>query len=394
MTSTPGPRPTYDVIVVGARAAGAATAMLAARAGLRVLVVDRGRYGADTLSTHALMRGGVLQLQRWGLLPGVVAAGTPPIHKATFHYRDTSLAVDISPSHGVEALYAPRRTLLDPLLVDAAAAAGAEVRFGVAVHDLRRDDDGRVVGIEARDRLGRRVVADARLVVGADGLRSVVAVRAGAPVLLKGEGASAFVYGYWAGVPTDGYEWVFRPGATAGLIPTNDDLVCVFASTAAGRVGRGGRAVFEPLLRAASPTVAGRVLDGHLVGNLRSFVGHPGYLRQPWGPGWALVGDAGYWKDPLSAHGLTDALRDAELLARAVVAFVVDGHEAEAMQDYQATRDRLSTRLFAVTETIAGQHWADEEIDGLLRELSAAANDEVEVLASLPPMTSLAAVPA
>src|SRR4051795_11331960 len=167
------PRPTYDVIVVGARAAGAATAMLAARAGLRVLVVDRGRYGADTVSTHALMRGGVLQLNRWGLLPAVIGAGTPAIRKATFHYRDTSVAIDIGPSHGVDALYAPRRTLLDPLLVDAAAAAGAEVRFGVAVHDLRRDDEGRVVGIEATERLGRSFTADARLVVGADGLRSV-----------------------------------------------------------------------------------------------------------------------------------------------------------------------------------------------------------------------------
>ena len=317
MTTTPGPRPTYDVIVVGARAAGAATAMLAARAGLRVLVVDRSRYGADTVSTHALMRGGVLQLHRWGLLPAVVAAGTPPVRKATFHYRDTTLAVDIRPSHGVEALYAPRRTLLDPLLVNAAAAAGAEVRFGVAVHDLRRGDDGRVIGIEARDRLGRRVTADAHLVIGADGLRSVVAARVGAAVLRKGEGASAWVYGYFADVAADGYEWAFRPGAAAGLIPTNDDLLCVFAGTTASRIGRGGRTAFEPLLRAASPALAARVLGGRLVGNLRSFVGQPGYLRQPWGPGWALVGDAGYWKDPLSAHGLTDALRDAELLARA-----------------------------------------------------------------------------
>jgi flavin-dependent dehydrogenase len=394
MATSREPRPTYDVVVVGARAAGAATAMLAARAGLRVLVVDRGRYGADTVSTHALMRGGVLQLDRWGLLPEVVAAGTPPIRKATFHYRDTSVAVDIGPSHGVDALYAPRRTVLDPLLVDAAAEAGAEVRFGVAVHDLRRDDRGRVVGIEATDRLGQRFAADARLVVGADGLRSVVAARVGAPTLLKGEGASAWVYGYWAGVEADGYEWAYRPGATAGVIPTNDGQACVFAGTTAASIGRRGRAAFEPLLEAASSSIAARVLEGRLVGNLRSFVGQPGYLRKAWGPGWALVGDAGYWKDPLSAHGITDALRDAELLSRAIVASVEEGDEAGPMQEYQNTRDRLSQRMFAVTDTLARQCWDDQEIGGLLRELSAAANDEVDVLASLSPMTDLAAVPA
>ena len=222
----------------------------------------------------------------------------------------------------------------------------------------------------------------------------MVAARVGAPVLLKGEGASAWVYGYWADVEADGYEWAYRPGAAAGLIPTNDDLVCVFAGTTAGRIGRGGRAAFEPLLRAASLPVARRVLGGRLVGNLRSFVGQPGYLRQAWGPGWALVGDAGYWKDPLSAHGITDALRDAELLSRAIVASVDEGDEAEPMNDYQVTRDRLSRRMFAVTDTLAAQHWTDDEIGGLLRELAAAANDEVDVLASLAPMTDLAAVPA
>src|SRR5206468_10109150 len=74
----------HDVVVVGARAAGAATAMLLAGAGLDVLVVDRSRYGADTLSTHALMRAGVAQLHRWGLLDAVVRAGTPPVRATTF----------------------------------------------------------------------------------------------------------------------------------------------------------------------------------------------------------------------------------------------------------------------------------------------------------------------
>ena len=147
--------PRYHVVVVGARAAGAATAMLLARAGLDVLVVDRGRYGSDTLSTHALMRGGVLQLHRWGLLDRIVDAGTPPIRRTTFRYANDDVVVTIKPSLGVDALYAPRRTVLDPVLVDAAADAGADVRFGVTVTDVRRDAQGRVIGIAGRDDAGR-----------------------------------------------------------------------------------------------------------------------------------------------------------------------------------------------------------------------------------------------
>src|SRR5215510_1714215 len=96
---------TYDVAIVGARAAGAATAYLLARHGLDVLVVDRARYGADTLSTHALMRGGVLQLSRWGLLDEIIAAGTPPVRRTTFRYADDVVAINLKSSFGVDALY-------------------------------------------------------------------------------------------------------------------------------------------------------------------------------------------------------------------------------------------------------------------------------------------------
>ena len=336
----PNDRPHYDVVVVGARAAGAATAMLLARAGLSVLVVDRGRYGTDTLSTHALMRGGVLQLHRWGLLDRIVDAGTPPIRRTTFRYANDDITVTIKPSLGVDALYAPRRTVLDPVLVDAAVAAGADVRFGVTVTDVRRDARGRVIGIEGRDDAGRPVAVDADLVIGADGIRSTIAQRVGAPIEHRGDGAGAVVYGYWSGVETDGYEWIYRPGAAAGLIPTNDGLTCVFAGSTPARIGRGGRAVLEAVVRRASPSVADRIDAGTAPPGVRSFAGHPGYLRRAFGPGWALVGDAGYWKDPISAHGLTDAFRDAELLARAIVSSATgDVPQEAAFAAYQATRD-------------------------------------------------------
>ena len=377
-------RPRYDVVVVGARPAGAATAMLLARAGLRVLVVDRSRYGADTLSTHALMRGGVLQLHRWGLLDRLVEAGTPAIRRTTFRYDDEEVIISISASHGVDALYAPRRTVLDPLLVDAAADAGAEVRYGVTVVGLRLDRRGRVAGIDGHDDAGRPLAVDAALVVGADGVRSSVARHAGAPVLRTGTGASAIVYGYWAGVPNDGYEWIFRPEACAGVIPTNDGQACVFAAATTARIGRGGRAVLEAVLRDASPATAERVRSGVAPAGVRTFTGHPGLVRQAWGPGWALVGDAGYWKDPLGAHGLTGALRDAELLARAIIsAATTDEPEPVALARYQATRDHLSRPMFDAMDIIAAQRWSEDEIGPLLRRISAAMADEVTAIAAL-----------
>ena len=375
----------HDVVVVGARPAGAATAMLLARAGLRVAVVDRSRYGADTLSTHALMRGAVLQLHRWGLLDGVVAAGTPPIRSTTFRYAEARVDVAIKPGNGVDALYAPRRTVLDPLLADAAAEAGADVRFGITVRDVVHDDRGRVCGVVGTDRLVRRVRLDAAVVVGADGARSTIARRVRARVERRGSGASGVVYGYWSDVDVHGYEWVFRPGACAGVIPTNDGQACVFAASTPRRIGRGGIDVLRRVLGDGSPETAAMVDAGRAPSGVRTFRGLPGVLRHPHGPGWALVGDAGYWKDPLTAHGLTDALRDAELLAHALLD-AAGGHRAEedALADYHARRNELSLALFEATDTIAAQRWRDDEIEPLLRRVSAAMADEVGALLALP----------
>ena len=386
--------PGYDVVVVGARVAGAATAFLLARHGLRVLLVDRGRYGTDTLSTHALMRGGVLQLTRWGLLDEIIAAGTPAVRRTTFRYADDLVPITLKESYGVEALYAPRRTVLDPILVDAAAAAGADVRFGIAVTGVERDRHGSVTGITGRARDGETVRAAARIVVGADGIRSTVAEAVDAPYERVGKSVAAVTYGYWTGLETDGYEWNFRPDAASGVVPTNDGQACVFASASPRRIGRGG---LEPLTRivAESPgDLTARLAAAAPPAALRTFTGRPGHIRRSWGNGWALVGDAGYFKDPLGAHGLTDALRDAELLARGIVAVVRDGAgERDALSGYQATRDALSTALFDVTDVIAGHRWTDAEIPDLLLQLNAAMADELETLAALPPLPALVHAP-
>jgi 2-polyprenyl-6-methoxyphenol hydroxylase-like FAD-dependent oxidoreductase len=378
--------PSYDVVVVGARAAGAATAYLLARSGLRILLVDRGRYGTDTLSTHALMRGGVLQLSRWGLLEKIIAAGTPPVRRATFRYADAVVPVIIKPSHGVDALYAPRRTVLDPILVDAAFASGADVRFGIAVADVDRDRHGAVTGVAGRTRDGQAFRARARIIVGADGIRSTIAERAGAPFERVGTSAAAVTYGYWSGLQTDGYEWNFRPDAASGVIPTNDGQACVFASASPRRIGRGGLEPLTQIVTESSADLADRLADAMPPRALRTFSGRPGHMRRSWGPGWALVGDAGYFKDPLGAHGLTDALRDAELLARGIIAVIDGADERDALARFQVTRDALSTALFDVMNVIAGHRWTGEEIPSLLLQLNAAMADEVQALAALPPL--------
>jgi 2-polyprenyl-6-methoxyphenol hydroxylase-like FAD-dependent oxidoreductase len=384
----------YDVVIVGARAAGAATGLLLARAGLHVLIVDRSSYGADTISTHALMRAGVLQLNRWGLLDRVINAGTPPVRRATFYVGSDSTVVPIKPADGIEALYAPRRTVLDPILADAASRAGADLRYGVMVRALLRDSAGRVTGIIGHDSNGRRVTAHAPLIVGADGMGSRVARWVAAPAYRVSAAVGGFVYGYWAALPIAGYHWFFRPGAAAGAIPTNGGQTCVFVSTTRDRFrrefARDSSTAFWALLAEAAPELRDRFADASPTSPLHRFQGRPGHLRRASGPGWALVGDAGYFKDPITAHGLTDALRDAELLARAVIAAFADGgDEAELLADYQRTRDRLSLPLFTVTDSIASHTWDAVQIERLLRQLSAAMATEVDAVRELTDPTSM-----
>jgi flavin-dependent dehydrogenase len=377
----------WDVIIVGARVAGASAALLLARAGLRVLCVDRARYGSDTLSTHALMRAGTLQLRRWGLLDTVVAAGTPAVRRTVFHYGRDAVSVSIRPAGGVDALYAPRRTVLDTVIADAAVEAGAVLRFGTAVTDLVRGPHGCVTGVVIRSRDGSVRTETAGLVIGADGRQSLVAQAVGAPKDLSGRAATAFVYGYWAGLAVDGYEWFYEPGFSGGAVPTNNGLTCVFAGTAAARAARlidvGGTAhAFRQLADYSS--VSSLLCDGERVGPLRYARGLPGYLRRSWGSGWALLGDAGYWKDPLSTHGITDALRDAELLVRAVQEAPRAGPaQTEALARYQAARDQLARPMLSVTERIAAHEWDLAEVRRLLMMLSSAMTDELELIGSL-----------
>ena len=375
-------RDRYDAVVVGARCAGAATAMLLARAGMSVLLFDRDRRGADTLSTLAMMRAGVLQLRRWGLLEQVRAEGAQAILSTSFIYGDETITVPIKPRDGVDALFAPRRTVLDRLIADAAAAAGADVRHGPRLVDLVRDAGGRVTGVTIEDRESVLHTIAAGIVIGADGLRSTVARIAEAPIYHQGRHAAGVVYAFWHGLENQGNRWHYRPRVSAGAIPTNAGDTCIFVAIPGSRfqdeVRLDMEAGYRRVLSECAPALAAELSVMQPTERFRGFPGHPGQMRQSHGPGWALVGDAGYFKDPITAHGISDALRDAELLARAAA----QGSD-RAMTEYQATRDALSRELFEITDAIAGFEWDLESLKPLHLNLSRTMNDEVEALLGL-----------
>jgi 2-polyprenyl-6-methoxyphenol hydroxylase-like FAD-dependent oxidoreductase len=354
-------RKRYDAIIIGARCAGAATAMLLARSGMKVLMVDRDAYGSDTLSTHAMMRTGVAMLHRWGVLADVIKAGTPPVRNMTFAYEGEKVVVDVKPDQGIDALYAPRRTVLDPVLVDAAAAAGVEIRFGVSLADLLTDVTGRVFGAVLRGTDGQLHSVRADLVIGADGRQSTVARLVDAPCYVQSRHKSSAVFGYFTGVKDEGYCWHYRPGANIGTIPTNDSAQCVFVLVPPARFhetfGDDTMTGFLKQIAASDPDLAEQVRSGRQEGRLYRFGGALGHMRQSHGRGWALVGDAGYFKDPITAHGITDALRDAELLSRAVTSA-----DPDAMAVFQSVRDDLSSLLFETTDAMASFEWGMGDI--------------------------------
>jgi 2-polyprenyl-6-methoxyphenol hydroxylase-like FAD-dependent oxidoreductase len=395
----------HDVVVVGARCAGAATAMLLARAGWDVLLVDRATFPSDTASTHAFVRGGAVQLQRWGLLDDLLATGAPAVRSVGFHSYDAGVAttrsLPLKHRAGVDLVVAPRRTVLDALLVDAAVAAGVTLRTGVTVDglvgDAEADGRPRVGGVVMTDRVGRRSRARARLVVGADGLRGRTAALVGARPGPAYRPTGALFHTYVGGVDWDGYEFHAAEQAFGGVFPTHGGEACVWLALpedAAGGLLRAGRDRLAPWRRhlaATLPGLADRIEPGTVTAPLRGAVRLPQHLRQASGPGWALVGDAGYHRDPISGHGMTDAFRDADLLATAVDRWLGgELGEGEALASYCAGRDAAVEQVFALTRALGAFPPLARFVD-LQTRLSRALDAEALDLAERPLPAALAA---
>jgi 2-polyprenyl-6-methoxyphenol hydroxylase-like FAD-dependent oxidoreductase len=377
----------YDVVVVGARAAGASTAMLLARFGHRVALLDRSAMPSDTISTHALLRPGVLQLERWGLLAQLERAGTPPVSSLTLGFGDDRVRTQLRAEHGVAHLYAPRRFVLDAMLVEAAAGTGVEVMDQTSVIDVVRSGD-RVGGVIAHRRGARPRTITASVVIGADGVHSRIAQAVGAEVVRTHAATNTVHYAYYSGVDHPGFWFQFTPGVNAGLITTNDGLTCVFAGRQASRLADWGgdpQREFLALFHEAGCDLAEQVAAGRRETRFRGTSGLAGHIRRAWGPGWALVGDAGCTIDPISAHGISSALRDAELGALAVDRVLRHPQcEREAMSRFERERDRLSMPIFDAAKALASYAWSADEASILMRSISDATRQECDLLASLP----------
>jgi 2-polyprenyl-6-methoxyphenol hydroxylase-like FAD-dependent oxidoreductase len=346
----------YDAIVVGARCAGAPTAMLLARKGYRVLLVDRASFPSDTISTHIIWPHGAEIMDRWGLLDRLAATGCPPVAlRMIFDVGPFALKGAVTDTNRGRGGFCPRRTVLDKLLVDAAVDAGAELREGFIVEELVWDS-GLVVGLKGRTRNGGAVEERARVVIGADGVHSLVAKAVRAPEYDARPPLATFYYSYYSGFDAEDLEQYVRAYQGAACFPTHDGLTLIAAVWPSARFQE-IRTDIEGHVRKvheSTPSVADRLRSAKREEKWVGTAGVANYFRQPYGPGWALVGDAGYEKDPITAQGISDAFMDAETLTTALD----DGWSGrrpltDALSAYQSNRDKRAKPMYDFTCQLA-----------------------------------------
>jgi flavin-dependent dehydrogenase len=355
----------YDAIIVGARCAGAATAMLLARRGHRVLLVDRATFPSDLPHCHFLHCRGPARLKRWGLLGRVAATGAPPITSVSSDYgdfplRDRGIMVD-----GTPLGYGPRRRALDQILLDAAVEAGAELRTGFAVQDYIGDGE-RITGIRGRVAAGRTSVAEhARVTIGADGRNSRLARTVEAPTYEELPPLTCWYFSYWSGIPDPGLQVHLRGRRLLLAFPADAGLVAVFAAWPASLLPQVRNDIPRHFMDVvdAVPELGEQVRAGRQEDRFYGASDLPNFLRRPYGPGWALVGDAGCHKDPFLALGMSDALRDAELLTNALDEALTGLLPIEAaLAGYHRKRDRSTLPDYRINALLARTMAAPEQL--------------------------------
>ena len=346
----------YDAIVVGARCAGAATALLLARQGVRVLLTDRAAFPSDTISTHLLHPTGVARLRAWGLLDPLLATGCPPIDTISFQAgEDLVLRGAPYPCDGVAVSLAPRRTVLDALLVEAAVAAGAELREGASFQQVIWED-GRAVGAAVG---GRSTFTErARLIIGADGRHSAVARQVAAKPIRDAGTFGCQFYGYWHGLPNVGTQIFVGGGQAVLAYPTHDEHHLVLVGWPHARFAEVRQDLDRHFLAAvgtSAPAIAERLTDAAHTGSITGSGDLGNYVRESSGPGWVLVGDAATAKDPVTAQGIGDAFAQAQSLADRLPSALAAGPQAldAATATHAADRNRDSSAAFETTLTFA-----------------------------------------
>ena len=346
----------YDAIIVGARCAGAPTAMLLASKGYRVLLVDKAAFPSDTISTHIIWPHGAEIMARWGLLERLAATGCPPIAlDMTFDVGPFALKGGVTDTNGGRGGFCPRRTILDKILVDGAVESGVELRERFTVEQLVWADD-RVTGIKGRSHTGGSVEERASVVIGADGAHSYVAKAVRAPEYDVKPPLVTFYYSYYSGFEAGDVEQYVREFQGAACFPTNDGLTLIAAVWPSKRFTE-VRADIEGHVRKvheSTPSVADRLQRARREEKWVGTAGVANYFRKPYGPGWALVGDAGYDKDPLTAQGISDAFIDAENLTEALDAgFDRNRPLDDALGEYQSRRDQRARPMYEFTCQLA-----------------------------------------
>jgi flavin-dependent dehydrogenase len=341
----------YDAIVVGARCGGSPTAMLLARKGYRVLLLDRATFPSDTVSTHFVHAPGMAALERWGLRDALAASGCPVVRTYSFDFGPFTIAGSPRPSDGIDEAYCPRRQVLDTMLVHAAADAGADVREGFIVDEIVIED-GTVMGVRGRAAGGATVTAHAKVVIGADGRNSSIAKAVNAEQYNEKPAVGPAFYSYWSGVGSSGFEVHIREACGMAAFPTHDDLTVVIVGMGVDEFNAARSDVEAAFLGTVdlAPALAERVRSGKREERFHAASELAGYFRKPYGPGWALVGDAGYHLHPITAQGITDAFLDAERLTDALDAtFAERSTFDDAMSAYQSTRDEAAMPMYEMT---------------------------------------------
>jgi 2-polyprenyl-6-methoxyphenol hydroxylase-like FAD-dependent oxidoreductase len=332
------------VVVVGARCAGAPLAIMLARAGLRVCVVDKDRFPSDTLSTHGIQPAGVQVLERIGVLDSLLKLAPPMLRGRMVFDDSVAIFDDIVATTGAPVL-SVRRIVLDEVLVNAAAEAGAEVRTETPVTGLVIEN-GRVAGVTTPAGELR-----APLVVGADGTRSAVARMVGAREYHPTPNGRVFMWAYYEADPTDGEMWIGKIDDYAYLVtPTDNGLCLVGACPSIDRrdeVRADRVSVYEAGVRAWPELHAG-VVGARREGPVYTMANMHGFFRPSAGPGWVLVGDAGHFKDPTPGQGIADALRQAEKLARGIGRALGGGHGSpdELLLEWWRWRDEDAWEMY------------------------------------------------
>ena len=383
----------FDAIVVGARVAGSTTALLLARKGHRVLMVDRAAFPSDTISTHIVWQRGMNCLMEWGVADRVQSTNAPVMDTVSLDFGPFALTGK-PPAVGRAAQFvAPRRTHLDKILSDAAAESGVEVREGCTLEDLVVED-GVVRGIRARSKSQGTFAESASVVIGADGVHSTLARLVDAPEYNAKPRLACWYYSYWSGIASRNIRFYTRPEQAIGCIPTNDGLCCIPVAWLQRKFATVKEDIESHYLAALEMAPALRD-DVQTARREERFYGTgdvPNFFRKPYGPGWALVGDAGYHKDPILAQGISDAFHQASLLSHAIdVALTGRATWEEALAGYESERNASVAAIYEMNAEFASLDPPPDETQQLLAALLGNQEDTNQFLGT---MTGAVPIPA